>query len=129
MTNRQFALFLFGFIVPALYQRLKFSLNRRLFHRTRLREKSGLNIHHGHWGFLLAFVSMNLLVFSFRNCFSIGLAGFGWGLMLDEIIPMLKMPSPGRNLELDVYGKTRNATIILIIAVIALSLIIFLIFR
>ena len=128
MTTRQFALFLSGLILPALYQRIKFALNRSLFHQTRLRNKSGLNIHHGHWGFLLALLSTWMLVFGFHNYISIGLAGFGWGLMLDEIVPMLNMPSPDRNLELDVYGKSRNTTIFIISLVIVLSVIIFLAF-
>lgn len=109
-----------------LYQRLKFALNRPSFHRTRLREKSGLNIHHGHWGFLLAFISTNLLVFGLHNIFSIALAGFGWGLMLDEIIPMLKMPSPGRMLELETYDKSRSSTLILISVVVLLEVVLFL---
>ena len=112
-----------------LYQRMKFALNRLSFHRTPLREKSGLNIHHGHWGFLLAFISMNLLIFGVYNTFSIGLAGFGWGLMLDEIIPMLKMPLPGRTLELEIYDKSRSATIILIGVVALLALVFFLVRR
>ena len=128
MTTRQFALFLSGLILPALYQRIKFALNRSLFHQTRLRNKSGLNIHHGHWGFLLALLSTWMLVYGFHNYISIGLAGFGWGLMLDEIIPMLNMPSLGRDLELDVYGKSRNSTIIIISLVVVLSVIIFLAF-
>jgi hypothetical protein len=129
MTTQQFVLFLSGLIMPMLYQRMKFALNRPLFHRTPLREKSGLNIHHGHWGLLLAFISMNLLVFGVHNIFSIGLTGFGWGLMLDEIIPMLKMPSPGRTLELEIYDGSRNATIILIGVVALLALVLFLIRR
>jgi hypothetical protein len=112
-----------------LYQRRKFAWNRRLFHRIRLREKSGLNIHHGHWGFLLAMISTWMLVFGLRNYVSIGFAGFGWGLMLDEIVPMLKMPSPGRYLELDVYERSGKATIVLISVVTVFSIIIFLIFR
>jgi hypothetical protein len=129
MTTRQFVLFLSGLIIPMLYQRMKFALKRLSFHRTPLREKSGLNIHHGHWGFLLAFVSMNLMVFGVHNMFSIGLTGFGWGLMLDEIIPMLKMPSPGRKLELDIYDKSRSATLILMGVVALLAFVFFLIRR
>ena len=129
MTIGQFVLFLSGLIMPMLYQRMKFALNRLSFHRTPLREKSGLNIHHGHWGFLLAFISMNLLVFGVDNTFSIGLAGFGWGLMLDEIIPMLKMPSPGRTLELEIYDKSRSATVVLMGVVALLALVFFLVRR
>jgi hypothetical protein len=128
MTTREFIPFLSGLIMPMLYQRMKFALRRRSFLRTPLREKSGLNIHHGHWGLLLAFISMNLLVFGVYNIYSIGLTGFGWGLMLDEIVPMLKMPSPGRTLELEIYEKSRNATIILI-GVVALLALVFLLIR
>ncbi len=127
MTTRHFVLFLSGLILPMLYQRMKFALNRPSFHRTPLRDNSGLNIHHGHWGFLLAFISMNLLVFGVYNSFSIGSAGFGWGLMLDEIIPMLKMPSPGRNLELEIYNRSRSATVILMGVVLLLALVFFVI--
>ncbi len=106
----------------------KFALNRSLFHHTRLRNKSGLNIHHGHWGFLLALLSTWMLVFGFHNYISIGLAGFGWGLMLDEIMPMLNMPSLAEILSLMFMENSRNATIILISLVVVLSVIIFLAF-
>jgi hypothetical protein len=129
MTTRQFVLFLSGLIIPILYQRLKFALNRPSFHRLTLRQKSGLNLHHGHWGFLLAFISMILLVFGVYNDLSIGLAGLGWGLMLDEIVPMLKMPSPGRTLELEIYSRSRSATIILMGVVVLLALVLFFIRR
>jgi hypothetical protein len=129
MTTRHFVIFLSGLILPMLYLRIKFAFNRLSFHRTPLRENSGLNIHHGHWGFLLAFISMILLVFGVHNSFSIGSAGFGWGLMLDEIIPMLKLPSPGRNLELEIYDRSRNATFILMGVVVLLALVFFLIRR
>ncbi|MGA9779318.1 MAG: hypothetical protein ACLPRE_10460 [Limisphaerales bacterium] len=129
MTTRQFVVFLSGLILPMLYQRLKFALNRLSFHRPTLRQKSGLNIHHGHWGFLLAFISMILLVFGVYNVCSIGLAGLGWGLMLDEIVPMLKMPSPGRTLELEVYDRSKSATIVLMGVVVLLALVLFFIRR
>lgn len=129
MTTRQFVLFLSGLILPMLYQRLKFALNRPSFHRLTLRQKSGLNLHHGHWGFLLAFISMILLVFGVYNDLSIALAGLGWGLMLDEIVPMLKMPSPGRTLELEIYSRSRSATIILMGVVVLLALVLFFIRR
>jgi len=125
MTHRQFALFLCGLVAPSLYQRIKFALHRRSFYTTRLRDKSGLNLHHGHWGLLFVFVSTWMLAFGLHSIVSIGLAGFGWGLMLDEIVPLLKMPSPSRDIELDVYARSRNATFVFISIVIILSIVIF----
>jgi hypothetical protein len=42
------------------------------------------------------------------------MAGLGWGLILDEIIPHLRMPSDDRAFELDIYKKATRPTIILI---------------
>jgi hypothetical protein len=49
--------------------------------------------------------------------------------MLDEIVPMLKMPSPGRTLELEIYSRSRSATIILMGVVVLLALVLFFIRR
>ena len=54
-----------------------------------------------------------MLIFWERN-WDIYLLSFGWGLVLDEIIPWLKMPTVGRNIELDVYRNTRNPSLILV---------------
>jgi hypothetical protein len=70
---------------------------------------------------------MGLLVSGIHDYRSIGLAGFGWGLMLDEIIPMLKMPPGSRTSELDVYSKSRKATIVLVSVVAIISIFLFLV--
>jgi hypothetical protein len=129
MTTSQFWILIAGLTLPCLYQRSKFAVNRLAFYKTELRRKSGLNIHHGHWGLLLATISMAMLVSGIRDSLSIGLAGFGWGLMLDEIIPMLRMPSKDRDKELDVYEKTTEATIMLISVVVILISLAFMAFR
>jgi hypothetical protein len=62
-----------------------------------------------------------------KNIFSISLMGLGWGLLLDEVIPSLMMPSKNRVLELEVYKKAQKPTIFLIAGVFGLSLILILI--
>ena len=119
MTTRQFLILIALLMLPCAYQRTMFKLNRLAFYDTPLREKSGLNIHHGHFGVPMAFVGTLLLAFGVRDLLSLGLSSFGWGLMLDEIVPMLKMKSKDRTSELDVYAKSRNATFVLIGAVVA----------
>ena len=69
-----------------------------------------------------------MMLFGLHNVFVSAIVGTGWGLMLDEIPPMLKMPSPGRKIELDVYSKTRSAVIVLIACVVLLSILLFLLF-
>jgi predicted nucleic acid-binding Zn ribbon protein len=49
--------------------------------------------------------------------------------MLDEIIPLLKMPSPDRTLELEIYNRSRSATIMLMGVVVLLALVCFLLRR
>ena len=50
------------------------------------------------------------------------LSGFGWGLLTDEIIPLLKMPSKDRALELSIYEQVLLPTLLLVFCVIALIL-------
>ncbi|MCX6718812.1 MAG: hypothetical protein NTZ38_00285 [Candidatus Taylorbacteria bacterium] len=72
---------------------------------------------------------MMALSFGYRNLLTVSLSGFGWGLMCDEIIPLLRSPSPGRDYELRVYEESRNSTICLILAVVFMALVTFMIIR
>ncbi len=129
MTLIQFGIFLAALALPTIYQRTKFALSRRSFETlSNSRAKSGLQIHHGHWGFLFELIASFALAFGFRNTLTIGLAGLGWGLMLDEIVPMLKMPTPGRELELQVYARTQKATFVTIGVVCIASLVLYFFF-
>lgn len=71
-----------------------------------IRRLTGLNIHHGHWGLLIlvlagmwnaTFMPHPLTTISFY---------LGFGLVADEIVPLLKMPSKNRELELSVYSES-----------------------
>jgi len=127
MTTAQFIFFAVALVLPTIYQRTKFALSRKSFHNIELRQKSGLQIHHGHWGFLFALIAMFLFVFlDIRDIWTFGLTGLGWGLMLDEIPPMLKMPTPGRDIELDVYAKTQKAAFVIIGSLALISFLLFL---
>ena len=128
MTSYQFIIFLIVLILPSTYQRVKFSLKRSTFMKTRIREKSGLQIHHGHWGLLIVFATSIGLVFGHHGWLSIVALGYGWGLILDEIYPLLKMPTVGREIELDIYAASLRGTIIIIACVVILATIIFALF-
>jgi hypothetical protein len=131
MNKTELIVFLVAFILPILYQRGHFFWRAADFKITPLRTLTGLQIHHGHWGILWIFVSSLLMAFTLRNFWTIGLLGLGWGMVIDEIIPHLKMPTEGRDLELDIYKKTARPTfilagsIMLLIAIIAISLLSF----
>ncbi|MDD5165340.1 MAG: hypothetical protein PHG25_02270 [Candidatus Pacebacteria bacterium] len=114
MTLTQLALFIIIFLAPALYQRGHYALRPEHFNKISLRKKVGLQIHHAHWGLIYIFISSLWFIFADKNIYIILLAGLGWGLILDEIIPHLHMPSDDRALELDVYKKSTKPTLILI---------------
>ncbi len=114
MTITTLILFIIILILPSTYQRIHFALRADDFLKISLRKKVGLQIHHGHWGLLWIFVSSMWLIFGDKSIYPILLAGFGWGLLLDEIVPALRMPSDDRLLELEIYRDSTKATVILL---------------
>ena len=126
MTTQQFLVFLALLILPSAYQRTKFAIRRSAFMTTRLRDRSRLAIHHGHWGLLCVFISSISMAFGYHNWLMIVLVGYGWGLISDEIMPMLKMPTVGRDIELQVYARMLPATGFLIAVVVCICIAVFL---
>jgi amino acid transporter len=126
MTTTTFILFIIVFLLPSIYQRGRYALQPEHFLKISLRKKVGLQIHHAHWGLIYILISSFWLIFADKNMYIILLAALGWGLLFDEIIPHLKMPSNDRILELEVYKKSTKPTIILIGIVIVILIILFL---
>ena len=114
MTITTFIAFIILFLAPMIYQRTRFALQPDYFYKITLRKKVGLQIHHAHWGLIWIFISSIWFIFGDKSIYPILMAGLGWGLILDEIIPHLRMPSDDRTLELDIYKKATKPTIILI---------------
>jgi hypothetical protein len=114
MTTTTFIFLIIALLAPSTYQRLRFRLQPDYFYKLTLRKKVGLQIHHGHWGLLWIFVTSVLFIFGYHASWIIVWAGFGWGLLLDEIIPNLKTPSDDRGFELELYKKSTRGTMILI---------------
>jgi len=114
MTLTTFVLFIILFLAPSIYQRTRFALQPDYFLKISLRKKVRLQIHHAHWGLIWIFISNLFYIFGNHSIFAILLSGLGWGLILDEIIPHLKMPGDDRVIELEVYKKSTRPTIILI---------------
>ena len=118
--------FILCLVAPTIYQRSKFFLYKQSFHKINLREKSGLQIHHGHWGIVILFVSTMMFLFWERNLVSTSLFGLGWGFLLDEVAPSVMMPSKDRTFELAIYEKSTKATLLVFISVIVLILVLYL---
>ena len=84
-----------------------------------LREVTGLNVHHYHYGVLLVTIGILLLLFYKVSLFSICLTGFGLGTILDSFISSL-FKSTTRIEEITNYWGALVPTIILLIGVIGL---------
>jgi hypothetical protein len=113
MTKTQVAVFGAALLFPPLYQRSMFAIFYKRFLKPFMREKSGLQIHHGHWGIVLLFISSVGMMVLEQNSILIAGLGLGWGLLLDEFIPSLMMPTVGRKIELEVYEKALKPTLVL----------------
>ncbi|PIP30146.1 hypothetical protein COU12_01965 [Candidatus Jorgensenbacteria bacterium CG10_big_fil_rev_8_21_14_0_10_54_38] len=98
-------LFIIALVVPFVYWRVLFYLAPHVFNKIALRTKTGLQIHHLHYGVVLIFIASLLLLLGGESAYMVVLLGLGLGLVLDEFIASLLMPGD-RPLELEVYGKS-----------------------
>ena len=126
MTTTTFIAFIIILLAPMIYQRGHYAWRPDHFMKISLRKKVGLQIHHAHWGLIWIFISSIWFIFGEKSVYPILMAGLGWGLILDEIIPHLRMPSDNRALELEIYKIATKPTIILISVVAVAFLLLFL---
>jgi len=122
-------IFIISLLIPMLYYRGLFYIAKDYFKKPFLRTKTGLQIHHLHYGILLVFIATLILLFLGKNIYVVVLLGLGLGLILDLFISSLIMKT-NRRIELKVYKKTFTKTLILFgIIIIVIILLFFLIGR
>lgn len=98
-------LFIIALLIPFVYWRGLFFLAPHVFNKMALRTRTGLQIHHLHYGIALIFLASLLFLVESGSVFVVALLGLGLGLVLDEFIASLLMPGD-RPLELEVYRKS-----------------------
>ncbi len=118
----ELAIFLLALIAPFLYWRGLFYVASHTFDRAFTRDKTGLQVHHAHYGILFVLVASIILLSGGESVLVIILLGLGLGLILDEFIPSLLMPG-NRPLELEIYRKSFLKTAILFLIVVVIVLI------
>lgn len=114
--------FIVALVIPFLYYRTLSFLNPRMFDKPFLREKTGLKIHHIHYGMILVLLAVFLLIFSGYSRLVIILFGLSIGFMYDEFIPIFIMKSKRKD-EMIAYHKSFVPTLVLFL-IIVLALII-----
>ncbi|MBI3622884.1 hypothetical protein HY212_02275 [Candidatus Pacearchaeota archaeon] len=118
---KEIFIFIIFLLIPFVYYRSLYYIYRDYFKISGLRKKSGLQIHHIHYGVFFILVVSFILLFSGKNNYAIAFLGLGLGLSLDEFVPALLMPW-NRKLELEAYEKGFIPTLILLISLIFILL-------
>ena len=90
-------IFLIAFVAPMLYWRTLFYVASQKFDKPFTREKTGLQVHHGHFGILFILLADIALIFNARNIFVIALLGLAWDSCLMNIFRRSSCPATGRS--------------------------------
>lgn len=106
------AIFLIAFILPMIYWRTLFYIAKHKFNAPFTRTKTGLQVHHLHFGVIFLVVAVEMLLISGQSYFFWILLGLSMGLIIDEYIASLMLPG-NRPLELDIYDKAFKPTVVL----------------
>ena len=101
--------FIIAFVLPFIYFRSLFYLAKKVFDKPLLRTKTGLQIHHAHYGVVCILIGTLVLLFSSKSIIVVIMLGLGLGLLVDESVSLMLMPG-NRVLELEVYRKSLKST-------------------
>ena len=110
-------IFILTLIIGHLYWRTLFYIAPHVLKEPFTRTKTGLQVHHMHYGILFVLVASVTLLLNGESIFVVVLLGLGLGLMLDEFIPSLLLAGD-RQLELEVYRKSFSKTVYLFLIII-----------
>ena len=118
-------LFLIAFCVPMVYWRTLFYIAKHKFNTPFTRTKSGLQVHHLHFGVIFTMVAViDMLLTHTQNIYIWALLGLGLGLIVDEYIPSLLLPGD-RPVELAVYDKGFKPTVFLFLGIVIITTILY----
>jgi hypothetical protein len=91
-----------------------------------LRNATGLNIHHYHYGILLVLIATLLLIFHKRSNTAIILSGLGFGTYFDGFLSRL-FTQTARTVEIFNYNKNLFPTTILFLGILIITLVTYII--
>ncbi len=108
-------IFIVSFIFPFAYYRILFFTRRKAFEKP-VKTKTGLQIHHLHYGLIFMLGATVVLLFTSNKEFTVMLLGVGLGLACDEFISSLKLIEH-RPLGLEIYGQSFKSTLIIFLII------------
>ena len=114
--------FIISLLVPAIFWRGLFFINRQSFKKPFWRTRTKYKVHHLHHGIIVVLIATIGLLFFGKNIYEIILFGLGLGMIMDLFIPSLLIETD-RNSELEIYEKNFINTIVLFAVIIFVILI------
>lgn len=93
-----------------------------------LRELTGLNFHHYHYGMLMVFIACIIFIFYKVEKYSLLLAGFGFGTFFDGFVSRI-VGNSSRAIEIANYNSAFGLTIFLFGILVLICLNVYLFFR
>ncbi|MEI8249050.1 MAG: hypothetical protein WCG07_00965 [Candidatus Taylorbacteria bacterium] len=118
-------IFLIAFCAPMVYWRTLFYIAKHTFNTPFTRTKTGLQVHHLHYGALFTMIAViTMLLTHTQSPYIWALLGLGLGLIIDEYIPSLLLPGD-RPVELGVYDKSFKPTVILFLGIVIVTVILY----
>jgi len=91
-----------------------------------LRETTGLNVHHYHYGIIFILIAALIMIFHKINGFSVGVMGFGIGSVADSFISRLLSNGGTRVGEIANYNEVLLPTLFLFGVIILISIMFYL---
>jgi len=118
-------IFLIAFVLPFIYWRSLFAIAERVFDKPYLRTKTGLQIHHLHYGVTILMIAMVITLITGTISLVVwGLLGLSTGLIMDEYIASMMLPGD-RPLELSIYKKALWPTGVLLTTIVVVIIVLF----
>jgi hypothetical protein len=93
-----------------------------------IRDVTGFNFHHYHYGMILVFISCLTFIFSKPEKYSILLAGFGFGTFFDGTISRI-LGGMERTIEINNYNSAFGSTLLLFCILITSGLCVYVFYR
>ena len=120
--QKRLILFIFSFILPLIFYRIYvFSKSGSMSY---LREITGLQVHHYHYGIICITIALILIIFNEISIPAIFFGGFGLGTVLDGFISSM-FTSTTRIEEIINYNNNLIPTIFLFMGVLAITITIY----
>ena len=124
--EKRLKIFILLLLIAFLYWRISVFVFYNYGDMGFLRETTGLNVHHYHYGIIFILIAALIMIFHKINGFSVGVMGFGIGSVADSFISRLLSNGGTRVGEIANYNEVLLPTLFLFGVIILISIMFYL---